>query len=85
MEEILRFAEDLNCQSDNENDGNVRENDLRVLNGNKEIKIILFMKTRKNKTNLNSKINRRGKIKEGQKHIKVINNQAFSKTHREIT
>lgn len=81
MEEILRFAEDLNCQSDNENDGNVRENDLRVLNGNKEIKIILFMKTR----NLNSKINRRGKIKEGQKHIKVINNQAFSKTHREIT
>ena len=81
MEEILRFAEDLNCRSDNENDGNVRENDLRVLNGNKEIKIILFMKTR----NLNSKINRRGKIKEGQKHIKVINNQAFSKTHREIT
>lgn len=85
IEEFLRFVEDLYCQSGNENDGNVWENDLRILNGNKEIKIILFMKTRKNKTNLNSKINRRGKIKEGQKHIKVINNQAFSKKHREIT
>lgn len=64
IEEFLRFVEDLYCQSGNENDGNVWENDLRILNGNKEIKIILFMKTRKNKTNLNSKINRREEIKE---------------------